>query len=241
MQQIRRVLLKLSGEALMGSQGYGIAPPFLARIAKEIQAVHQQNIQISLVIGGGNIFRGMSASAEGMNRTTADQIGMLATVINALAMREALEAIALKTEVFSALAMPQVAEQYTARRAIQAMERGSIALLAAGTGNPFFTTDTASSLRAVEIKADALVKATKVDGVYDADPVKNPAARRFDRLSYQDVLDRSLRVMDLTAITLCRENRLPVFVCSMVEEGALAKAFQSRGRGTWIEEINDGQ
>ena len=231
-----RILVKLSGEALMGSAGYGIDPTFLASVAGELKQAHDYGSQLAIVIGGGNIFRGLSQSATGMERSSADHMGMLATVINALAMQNALEAAGVPTVVQSAIAMPQVAESFNQRAAVAHLDAGRVVLFAAGTGNPYFTTDTAASLRAAEIHATLLVKGTKVDGVYDADPVKYPHAQRFERLSYDQVLEKRLKVMDLTAITLCRDNGVPIRVLSMKEPGSLAAALMDEPRGTLIKE-----
>jgi uridylate kinase len=219
----RRIVLKLSGEALAGSQGYGIDPPVLDRIGAEVREVTDLGVQIAIVIGGGNIFRGVAASAVGMDRATADYMGMLATVINALALQDALEKVGVQTRVLSAIEMRAVAEPYIRRRAIRHLEKGRVVIFAAGTGNPFFTTDTAGALRAVEIGADAIIKATKVDGVYSADPKLDPAARRIDRLTYIEVLNRGLGVMDTTAISLCMDNKLPIVVFDLMQAGNIKR------------------
>ena len=219
----RRIVLKLSGEALAGSQGFGIDPPVLDRIGEEIRDVTDLGVQVAIVIGGGNIFRGVAASAAGMDRATADYMGMLATVINALALQDALEKAGVQTRVLSAIEMRAVAEPYIRRRAIRHLEKGRVVIFAAGTGNPFFTTDTAGALRAVEIGADAIIKATKVDGVYSADPKRDPAARRLDRLTYIEVLNRGLGVMDTTAISLCMDNKLPIVVFDLMEAGNIKR------------------
>jgi uridylate kinase len=232
----RRVLLKLSGEALMGEQGHGLDPKVVQRLAGEIRAVHALGVQIALVIGGGNIFRGLAGAAAGMERATADYMGMLATVINSLAMQSALEAQGVPTRVQSAIGMQAVCEPYIRRRAIRHMEKGRVVIFAAGTGNPFFTTDTAAALRASETDCQALLKATKVDGVYDSDPKKNPAARRFERLGYLEVLSRDLQVMDAAAISLARENSIPILVFSIHNSGAFADVVTGRGRFTMISE-----
>jgi uridylate kinase len=234
--KFRRVMIKLSGEGLMGDQGYGLDAETVIRIAKEIQTVADLGVQVCLVIGGGNIFRGMSGAAKGMERTSADYMGMLATVMNALAMQNALERIGLQTRVQSAIPMAMVCEPYIRRRAIRHMEKGRVVIFGAGTGNPFFTTDTAAALRAVEMNCDLLVKATQVDGVYSADPKKDPNATRFERLSFMDVLTQDLQVMDTTAIALCRENGLPILVFNLHEAGAFAKVVSGEGRFTIIEE-----
>ena len=232
----RRVLLKISGEALMGDQEYGLAPDMLAHVAREIQSVHALGVQICLVIGGGNIFRGVKGAAAGMERATADYMGMLATVINSLAMQSALERCGIVTRVLSAITMQAVCEPYIRRRAIRHMEKGRVVVFAAGTGNPFFTTDTAAALRASEMGCDALLKATKVDGVYSADPKKVAAAERFERLSYLEVLSRDLRVMDASAISLARENGIPILVFSIHNPGGFADVVSGKGLFTIIAE-----
>ena len=236
-----RVLLKISGEALMGDQGFGLDPDVVARVAEEIRSVVEAGAEVCVVIGGGNIFRGVSVAAGGMERATADYMGMLATVMNALAMQSALETLGVPTRVQSALPISAVCEPYIRRRAVRHMEKKRVVIFAAGTGNPFFTTDTAAALRATEMGCDALLKATKVDGVYDADPEKVPNAVRFDRLSYMDVLSRDLKVMDASAISLARENRIPILVFSIHNTGAFAEVIAGRGRYTKIaEERTDG-
>jgi len=215
----RRIVLKLSGEALAGSQGYGIDPQMLVRMAAEIREVTTLGVQVAIVIGGGNIFRGIAASAGGMDRATADYMGMLATVINALALQDALEKAGLQTRVLSAIQMRAVAEPYIRRRAIRHLEKGRVVIFAAGTGNPFFTTDTAGALRAVEIGADAIMKATKVDGIYSADPQRDPRAQRLAHVTYIDVLNRGLQVMDSAAISLCMDNKLPIIVFDLTRSG----------------------
>ena len=215
----RRIVLKLSGEALAGSQGYGIDPQMLVRMAAEIREVTTLGVQVAIVIGGGNIFRGIAASAGGMDRATADYMGMLATVINALALQDALEKAGLQTRVLSAIEMRAVAEPYIRRRAIRHLEKGRVVIFAAGTGNPFFTTDTAGALRAVEIGADAIMKATKVDGIYSADPQRDAQAQRLARVTYIDVLNRGLQVMDSAAISLCMDNKLPIIVFDLTRSG----------------------
>ena len=219
----RRILLKISGEALMGEVDYGVDPAVIGRMAEEIRDVRDLGVQIGVVIGGGNIFRGAGLADAGMDRVTADHMGMLATVMNALALQDALERLGVFARVMSALRINQVCEDYIRRRAIRHLEKGRVVLFAAGTGNPFFTTDTAASLRAIEISADLLLKATKVDGVYSADPVKDPSARRYDHLNYDEVLDRRLMVMDTTAIVLCRDHSLPLRVFDIKQEGALMR------------------
>jgi uridylate kinase len=232
----RRVLLKLSGEALMGDESYGLDPIVVQRVAAEIKSVHALGVQIAAVIGGGNIFRGIAGAAAGMERATADYMGMLATVINSLAMQSALERLGVPTRVQSAIGMQAVCEPYIRRRAIRHMEKGRVVIFAAGTGNPFFTTDTAAALRASETDCDALLKATKVDGVYSADPKKDATATRFERLTYLDVLSRDLHVMDASAISLARENRIPILVFSIHTDGGFADVVTGRGRFTVITE-----
>jgi len=227
----RRVMLKISGEALMGDQAYGLHPPTVQRIAREVQSVHALGVEICMVIGGGNIFRGLAGSAQGMERTTADYMGMLATVMNALAMQSALESLGVFTRVISAIPMDQVCEPYIRRRAVRHLEKKRVVVFAAGTGNPYFTTDTAATLRASEMACEAIFKGTKVDGVYDKDPEKHRDARRFDHISYDDVLARHLKVMDASAIALARDNRLPIIVFSLDEPGGLCGIL--RGQGTY--------
>lgn len=229
-----RVLLKISGEALMGEQSFGIDVDMTSQIAKEIAAAKAQGLEIGLVIGGGNIFRGLSASAAGIERTTADYMGMLATVMNALAMQSALERLDLDTRVMSAIPMTTVCEPYIRRRASRHMAKGRIVIFAAGTGNPFFTTDTAAALRAAEMGCDALLKGTKVDGVYDKDPITNDDAVRYDTLSYLDVINKDLRVMDASAVTLMRENKIPIIVFSIQEKGRFEQVMQGAGVSTII-------
>jgi uridylate kinase len=230
----RRILLKLSGEALMGSTNYGIDPSTLAQIADELIDVHSLGVEIALVLGGGNIFRGIAASSGGMDRAHADYMGMLATVINSLALQDALESRGSHTRVLSALEMERVAEPYIRRRAIRHLEKGRLVIFAAGTGNPFFTTDTAASLRAMEIGAEIVMKATRVDGVYDKDPHKHKDARMFQRLSYLDVLNRNLAVMDSTAISLCRDNSLPILVFNMTKPGNIRRVLLGESLGTIV-------
>ena len=230
----RRILVKLSGEALMGDSDYGIDPAFLKRLASEIAAVRELGVEVAVVIGGGNLFRGAGLARAGMDRVTADQMGMLATVMNSLALQDALESIGVFVRVLSAVRINQVCEDYIRRRAVRHLEKGRVCIFAAGTGNPFFTTDTAASLRAIEIEADLLLKATKVDGVYDSDPVVNPSARRYDRLTFDQVLDGRLNVMDATAIVLCRDNRLPLRVFDLNEAGALVRAARGEDVGTLV-------
>ncbi len=227
----RRVLIKLSGEGLMGEREYGLDPRMLAVIARELNGVHAMGVEVCIVIGGGNIFRGVAGAARGMERASADYMGMLATVINALALQNELEKIGLHTRVLSAIPMMTVCEPYIRRRAVRHMEKGRIVIFAAGTGNPFFTTDTAAALRAAEMGVGAMLKATQVDGVYSADPLKDPAAERYDRLTYMDVLSRDLQVMDASAISLARENRIPIVVFDLHRPGSLAEVI--RGEGTF--------
>jgi len=232
----RRVLLKISGEALMGEREFGLDPAVVERIANEIQSVLKLGVEVCVVIGGGNIFRGVSGAASGMERATADYMGMLATVINALSLQGSLERKNVQTRVQSALPIAAVCEPYIRRRAVRHMEKGRVVIFAAGTGNPFFTTDTAAALRATEMGCDALLKATKVDGVYTADPVKDPKAVRYDRLSYMECLSKDLKVMDASAISLARENRIPILVFSIHNHGAFAEVVQGLGRFTIITE-----
>ena len=231
----KRVLLKISGEALMGPQGFGLHPPTVERIASEIKSVHDLGVEICLVIGGGNIFRGLQGSAQGMERTTADYMGMLATVMNALAMQSALEGLGVFTRVISAIPMDQVCEPYIRRRAVRHLEKGRVCIFAAGTGNPYFTTDTAATLRASEMSCEAIFKGTQVDGVYDSDPKLNPDATFFDRISYDEVLARNLRVMDASAIALARENKLPIIVFSLDAPGGFVEILTGKGRFTVVE------
>jgi uridylate kinase len=230
----RRVLLKLSGEALMGADSYGINPEVLARIAAEIKSVIETGVQVAVVIGGGNIFRGVSGAAQGMDRANADYMGMLATVINSLALQNALEHAGVAVRVQSALRIDQVAEPYVRRRAIRHLERGRVVIFGAGTGNPFFTTDTAASLRGLEIGADIVLKATKVDGVYDKDPKKYPDAQRFATITYGEVLARRLGVMDATSIALCRDQNLPLRVFNLNKPGGLRRAVLGEDEGTLV-------
>jgi uridylate kinase len=230
----RRVLLKLSGEALMGGGQYGVSPEVVRRIAEGIIEVHAANIEVAVVIGGGNIFRGITGATAGMDRANADYMGMLATMINALALQDGFEQAGLKTRVMSGLEMPKVAEPFIRRRAIRHLEKGRVVIFGAGTGNPYFTTDTAAALRAVEIDAHVVFKATKVDGIYDSDPKKNPDARRFDELTYDEVLSRKLGVMDLTAFSLMRDNGVPLRVFSIEEPGNILRASLGEPIGTLV-------
>ena len=231
----RRILLKLSGEALLGDASYGIDPQALRNIAEEIKVVHEAGTEVGVVIGGGNMFRGMAAAEEGMDRVSADYMGMLATVINALALQDALERIGVITRVQTAITMEEVAEPYIRRRATRHLEKGRVVIFAAGTGNPYFTTDTAASLRAIEIEAEVILKGTKVDGVYDADPLKDAGAKRYERLRYIDVLNGRLKVMDATAISLCMDNKIPIIVFNIRQKGNLAKIAMGDTIGTLVE------
>jgi uridylate kinase len=237
--KFKRVLLKLSGEALMGDQGFGLDSDTVDRIAKEIKAVHENGVQVCLVIGAGNIFRGVSLAAANIERTTGDYMGMLATVLNALAMQSMLESKGVSTRVMSAIPMASVCEPYIRRRAVRHMEKGRVVIFAAGTGNPFFTTDTAAALRAVEMNCNAILKGTQVDGVYSADPKKDSNATRYDHLTYQDVLTRNLRVMDTAAIALARENAVPILVFSIHTPGAFAQVVAGLGTFTTISDNKD--
>ncbi len=230
----KRVLLKISGEALMGDQGYGLHPPTVARIAREVQAVHALGVEICMVIGGGNIFRGLAGAAQGMERTTADYMGMLATVMNALGMQAQLEALGLHTRVISAIPMDQVCEPYIRRRAVRHLEKKRICIFAAGTGNPYFTTDTAATLRANEMNCEAIFKGTKVDGVYDKDPKKFADAKRYSTVSYDECLQKNLGVMDASAIALARDNSLPIIVFSLDEPGGFRGILAGQGTYTTV-------
>ncbi len=230
-----RVLLKISGEALMGDTQFGLHPPTVERIAQEIQKVHDTGVEICLVIGGGNIFRGLQGSAQGMERTTADYMGMLATVMNALAMQSALEALKIHTRVISAIPMDQVCEPYIRRRAVRHLEKKRVVIFAAGTGNPYFTTDTAATLRASEMKCEAIFKGTQVDGIYDSDPKTNPDAKRYERVSYDTVLQKNLKVMDASAIALARDNKLPIIVFSLDTPGGFLSILDGKGKFTVVE------
>jgi uridylate kinase len=230
----RRVVLKLSGEALAGEQGFGISPKVVDRLTDEVCALHELGAELGLVIGGGNIVRGTSASEEGMDRVSADYMGMLATIINALAVQDLLERKGLDTRVMTAIRMEALAEPYIRRRALRHLEKRRVVIFAGGTGNPYFSTDTAAVLRAIEINADLLIKATKVKGIYTADPAKEPDAEFIPELSYQDMLSRDLRVMDAAAVSLCRDNGLPLVVLNINERGALAAALRGEKRGTLV-------
>ncbi len=230
----RRILLKLSGEALMGEQKFGIDPAVAAQIAHDVAEVRRFGVEIALVIGGGNIFRGVAASARGMDRATADYMGMLATCINALALQDALEHEGIVTRTLTAIEMRAVAEPFIRRRAVRHLEKGRVVIFAAGTGNPYFTTDTAAALRAMEIRADVIFKATKVDGIYTADPVKHPEAERFDRITYLQILEKGLQVMDATAISLCMDNRMPIVVFNLRTPGNLERAVRGEAVGSLV-------
>jgi uridylate kinase len=239
--KFKRVLLKLSGEALMGDRNFGIDQKVVQFIADELKKITRLKVEIALVIGGGNIFRGLEASAEGMERTSADYMGMLATVLNALAVQNALEQNGMPTRVQSAIEMQELAEPYIRRRAVRHLEKGRFVIFAAGTGNPYFTTDTAAALRAVEIGADIIIKATNVDGVYSSDPVKNPRAKKYSEISYIDVLKKGLKVMDSTAISLCMDNNLPIIVFSLMKKGNIKKVLEGKKRSKKENYRKDGQ
>lgn len=232
--KFRRVLLKLSGEALQGDLGYGIDPAVLKTLAKEIKEIHALGVEVAIVIGGGNIFRGVAASTLGMDRATADYMGMLATVLNSLALQDALERIDVTTRVMSAIAMQELCEPYIKRRATRHLEKGRVVIFAAGTGNPFFTTDTAAGLRAIEIQADAIFKATRVEGVFDKDPQKDKNAKLFSELSYIEVLNLGLKVMDSTAISLCMDNKMDIYVFDMTKPGNIKRILQGEKIGTRV-------
>jgi len=230
----KRILLKLSGEALMGEQSYGIDPAVASQIARDVAEIQGMGVETAIVIGGGNIFRGVAASARGMDRATADYMGMLATIINALALQDALEQAGVPTRVVTAIEMRAVAEPFIRRRAIRHLEKGRVVVFGAGTGNPYFSTDTAAALRAMEIKADVIMKGTKVDGIYDADPMLQPSATRFDRISYLQVLDKGLKVMDATAISLCMDNHLPIVVFNLKTPGNIKRAIAGEPIGSLV-------
>ncbi len=230
----QRILLKFSGEALMGDQAFGIAPAVIQRVSGEVKLLVDAGIQVAIVIGGGNIFRGVSLSASGIDRTTGDQMGMLATVINSLALQDGLEKAGLCARVMSAFTIDTVCEDYVRRNAVRHLEKGRVVIFAAGTGNPYFTTDSAASLRGIEIGADVVIKATKVDGVYSDDPVKNPDAKKFDKLSFDEVINQKLAVMDTTAIVLCRDNNTPIIVFNMNKKGALTNVVNGLDEGTLV-------
>ncbi|MCC1493570.1 UMP kinase [Cognatishimia sp. F0-27] len=235
-KKFKRVMLKISGEALMGDQGFGLHPPTVERIAREVKSVHDMGVEICMVIGGGNVFRGLAGSAQGMERTTADYMGMLATVMNALAMQSALEGLGVFTRVISAIRMDEVAEPYIRRRAVRHLEKKRVCIFAAGTGNPYFTTDTAATLRANEMACEAIFKGTKVDGVYDKDPMKHDDAVRYDEISYDECLSQHLGVMDASAIALARDNSLPIIVFSLDEPGGFRGILAGEGTYTVVRE-----
>ena len=232
--KFKRILLKLSGEALQGTDNYGINAKILATISSEIKEIHEQGVEVSVVIGGGNIFRGISGASTGMDRSTADYMGMLATVINALALQDSLERNGVLTRIQTALEIKQVAEPFIKRRAIRHIEKGRVVIFAAGTGNPFFTTDTAATLRALQISADIILKATKVEGVYDKDPMKFKDAKKFDELSYMDILKKELKVMDATAISLCMEEKIPIIVFNLFKKGNIKRIIDGKKIGTIV-------
>jgi len=234
MAKFKRILLKLSGESLQGKQGYGIDRDRLAEYAEQIKEINQQGVQIGIVIGGGNIFRGLSGAASGLDRVKGDQMGMLATVINSLALGSALTSIGVKARVMTAIRMEPIGEFYNKWTAIESMERGEVVIMSCGTGQPYFTTDTGSSLRGIEIEADVMLKGTRVDGIYTADPEKDPTATRFDEISYDEVLQRGLRVMDITAIAMCKENNLPIQVFNMDKPGNLRRVVDGEAVGTFV-------
>ncbi len=231
-----RVLLKISGEALMGDQGFGLHPPTVQRIAQEVKTVHDLGVELCLVIGGGNIFRGLQGSAQGMERASADYMGMLATVMNALGMQSALEELKVHTRVISAIPMDQICEPYIRRRAVRHLEKGRVCIFAAGTGNPYFTTDTAATLRAMEMNCGAILKGTQVDGVYTADPKLDPHAKKYERITYDEVLVKNLKVMDASAIALARDNNLPLIIFSLHASGGFAEVLSGRGKFTIVEQ-----
>jgi uridylate kinase len=234
--QFRRILLKLSGEALMGERSFGLEPSVVARIAGEIRELHELPVEIALVIGGGNIYRGVSSSKQEIDRVTGDHMGMLATVINSLAMQDALERLRVPSRVLTAIEIRQVAEPYLRRRALRHLEKGRVIIIAAGTGNPYFTTDSAAALRAMEVKAEVLLKATQVDGIYSADPRQHPDAQRLPEVSYQTVLEKGLKVMDATAISLCMDNKMPIIIFSLAEEGNIRRVVLGEKIGSIVKE-----
>jgi len=236
MTRFKRILLKLSGESLMGKQNYGIDPERLGDYARQIKEVHDMGVEIGIVIGGGNIFRGLSGSQKGFDRVKGDQMGMCATVINSLALSSALGAIGVKTKVMTAIRMEPIGEFYNKWKAIEALENGYICIFSAGTGNPYFTTDTGSSLRGIEIEADVMLKGTRVDGVYTADPEKDPTATKFEEITFDEIYNKNLRVMDLTATTMCKENHLPIYVFNMDKVGNLKKVMEGENIGTLVHE-----
>lgn len=232
--QFKRILLKLSGESLMGKQGYGIDPERLNMYASQIKQIADKGIQIGIVIGGGNIFRGLSGASKGFDRYKGDQMGMLATVINSMALSSALESIGQKSRVLTAIRMEPVGEFYSKPKAIEALNNGEVVIMSGGTGNPYFTTDTGSSLRGIEIEADVMLKGTRVDGIYTADPEKDPTATKFDEITYDEIYNKGLKVMDLTATTMCKENNLPIIVFNMDKEGNLVKVMNGEKIGTYV-------
>jgi len=232
----KRILLKLSGEALMGDQHYGIDINRVSQYASDIKEIHSKGMEVAIVIGGGNIYRGLSAEKAGMDRVQADYMGMLATVINSMALQDALEKLSIKTRLLTAIKMEQICEPFIRRRAVRHLEKGRVVIFGAGTGNPYFTTDTAASLRAIEINADVVLKGTRVDGIYTADPLKDPTATRFDEITFQDVYNRGLNVMDMTAFTLCQENKLPIIVFDMNKPGNLSRLAEGEPIGTLVRE-----
>ena len=234
MTKFKRILLKLSGESLMGEQGYGIDVQRLNEYAAQIKEIRDLGVQIGIVIGGGNIFRGLSGTGKGFDRVKGDQMGMCATVINSLALSSALGAIGVKARVLTAIRMEPIGEFYSKWKACEALERGEVVIMSAGTGNPYFTTDTGSSLRGIEIEADVMLKGTRVDGVYTADPEKDPSAEKFEKITYDEVLSRGLRVMDITAIAMCKENDFPIYVCNMDQPGNLRKVIDGEPIGTYV-------
>ncbi|MCQ2207794.1 MAG: UMP kinase [Paludibacteraceae bacterium] len=234
MAKFKRILLKLSGESLMGEKGYGIDEKRLADYAEQIKEIHEMGIQIGIVIGGGNIFRGLSGASKGFDRVKGDQMGMLATVINSLALQSALKVVGVQAEVLTAIRMEPIGNFYSKDKAIEVIESGKIAIFGAGTGNPYFTTDTGSSLRGIEIEADVMLKGTRVDGIYTADPEKDPTATKFDEISYDEILKRGLKVMDLTATEMCKTNGLPIIVFNMDKYGNLKKVMSGEGIGTYV-------
>ena len=232
----RRILLKLSGEVLAGEQGFGIDPKKATELAKEVKSIYDMGVSIGLIIGAGNIFRGLQASSKGMDRVTGDYLGMLATIMNAISLQDALEKVGVETRTLSAITVSKIAEPYIRRRALRHMEKGRVVIIAGGTGNPYFTTDTAAALRATELHAEVLIKGTKVDGVYDKDPVVNSDAKRYKNISFNEVLSKNLRVMDLTAITLCKENALPIRVFNINNKGDLKRLLNGEDIGTLVME-----
>lgn len=234
MKRFNRILLKLSGESLMGAQGYGIDSGHLASYARQIRHIHQQGVEIGIVIGGGNIFRGLSGASRGFDRVKGDQMGMLATVINSLALSSALKAEGVENKVFTAIRMEPIGEFFSKEKAVEALESGKVCIFSGGTGSPYFTTDTGSSLRGIEIEADVMLKGTRVDGIYTADPEKDSTATKFDEISYDEVLARNLKVMDLTAVVMCKENGLPVYVFNMDVEGNLRRVIEGENIGTLV-------